>query len=130
MTSMLNAIPREILDAAIEFFQQRGKPVVTKRNFSTGGKHKMDSQQLVGEWLDERDGEGDKINVYRHGEDWVLESWSEDGSHSRDFMQVTETEQGLKLEDKGGNLFGEYFLLRDGQLSLCNDEGCMALQSL
>ncbi|MGI2261478.1 hypothetical protein [Shewanella sp. GXUN23E] len=129
MTTMLNAVPREILDAAIEFFRIQGLQGSSNRRRVMGGVSTMEAQQLVGEWLDTRDGEGDKINVYRSGEQWVLETWSEDGCHSRDLMQVTETVDGLKLEDRGGNLFGEYFLLRDDQLHLCTESGCQALQS-
>ncbi|MCL2915332.1 hypothetical protein L2725_16380 [Shewanella corallii] len=128
MTAMLSPVPHEILDAAIEFFNSREASAKIRRINCQGGKRQMEPQQLVGEWLDNRDGEGDKINVYRSGGEWVLESWSEDGCHSRDKMLVTETEQGLKLEDRGGNLFGEYFLLQDGKLSVCNAQGCMLLE--
>lgn len=85
----------------------------------------MEAREIIGQWIDERPSLGDKITLYRQGEKLFLETWYNDGCHSLDEMQATQLDNGLKLEDLGGNLFGEYFLLsHDNNLQFCNSNEC------
>lgn len=84
----------------------------------------MNVREIVGTWIDQRPLLGEKVILYREMERWFLETWFEDGCHSLDEMSVTTTTQGQKLEDKGGNFFGEYFILTPSlQLLFCNSMG-------
>ncbi|MCZ4336653.1 hypothetical protein [Shewanella colwelliana] len=100
-------------------------PVVEKRKRLNWQEQDMDKREIIGNWIDERPSLGDKITLYRQNDKLFLETWYNDGCHSLDEMQATEVENGIKLEDLGGNLFGEYFLLStDNSLQFCNSSEC------
>lgn len=99
--------------------------VVEKRKRLRWQEQDMEAREIIGQWIDERPSLGDKITLYRQGEKLFLETWYNDGCHSLDEMQATQLDNGLKLEDLGGNLFGEYFLLsHDNNLQFCNSNEC------
>ncbi|WP_417761071.1 hypothetical protein [Shewanella sp.] len=81
--------------------------------------------ELVGSWRDQRPNLDDEILLYREADKWIMETWFNDGSHSCDEMTAQETEVGVRLEEKGGNFFGEFFVLKaNGALVFCRDDGC------
>jgi hypothetical protein len=99
--------------------------VIDKRKRLSWQERDMETREIIGQWIDERPSLGDKITLYRQGDKLFLETWYKDGCHSLDEMQATAVENGLKLEDLGGNLFGEYFLLsEDSSLQFCNSSEC------
>ncbi len=99
--------------------------VVEKRQRLSWQEKDVVSREVVGRWIDDRHCVGDKITLYRQGNKVFLETWYSDGCHSLDEMMSTQTEDGLKLEDKGGNIFGEYFLLSaENHLRFCNSSEC------
>ncbi|MCG9714200.1 hypothetical protein L1D32_04825 [Shewanella insulae] len=99
--------------------------VVEKRKRLGWQEQDMETREIIGQWIDERPSLGDKITLYRQGDKLFLETWYNDGCHSLDEMQATRLDNGLKLEDLGGNLFGEYFLLSDdNNLQFCNSSEC------
>lgn len=99
--------------------------VVDKRKRLGWQDKDLDVREVIGRWIDDRDGTSNKLTLFRQEGQIYLEIWSNDGCHSLDMMMSTETNEGLKLEDKGGNIFGEYFLLSDEHtLQICNSSEC------
>ncbi|GIU15561.1 MULTISPECIES: hypothetical protein [unclassified Shewanella] len=99
--------------------------VVEKRRRLSWREDELSSREVVGRWIDERPLLGDKITLYKQLGKYYLETWYLDGCHSLDEMTSEETEEGTKLEDKGGNIFGEYFMLTtDNELKFCNSTNC------
>ncbi|QYJ80560.1 hypothetical protein K0H61_06140 [Shewanella acanthi] len=85
----------------------------------------MKHREIIGRWLDERPLLGDKITLYREADKYYLETWFSDGCHSRDEVLLTDTPEGKKVEDVGGNMFGEFLMVTPAlELQFCNDEGC------
>ncbi|WP_394201141.1 hypothetical protein [Shewanella waksmanii] len=119
---MLDKVPQDQQESLLQLIELS---VVEKRQRLSWQRSDMTEKQIIGRWIDERPSLGDKITLYRQGDKLFLETWYNDGCHSLDEMEVTEVEGGLKLEDKGGNLFGEYFMLTEGtKLQFCNSEEC------
>ena len=101
-------------------------PVVDKRKRLFWQDLEKEGREILGYWIDERPLLGEKLTLFREGDTWFLETWYKDGCHSLDELIVTEVEQGVKLEAKGENLFGEYFVLTtDKQLQCWNDTACL-----
>ena len=99
--------------------------VVEKRQRLGWQANEAEKRDIVGRWVDERNGVEDKITLYREDDKIFLETWYNDGCHSLDEVQTTSTTEGLKLEDIGGNIFGEYFLLSVGKnLQFCDSSSC------
>lgn len=85
----------------------------------------MENREIIGRWLDERPQLGDKITLYKEDGKYFLETWFSDGCHSLDQVRMTDTPEGRKVEDVGGNFFGEYFLVTPSlQLQFCHEQGC------
>ncbi|WP_220736321.1 hypothetical protein [Shewanella sp. c952] len=99
--------------------------VVEKRKRLFSKVDAVENREVVGRWVDERPLLGDKITVYKQAETYYLETWYNDGCHSLDEMISERTDDGVKLEDKGGNIFGEYFMLTaSNDLMFCNSSLC------
>ncbi|GIU29751.1 hypothetical protein [Shewanella sp. MBTL60-007] len=99
--------------------------VVEKRRRLSWQEDELSPREVVGCWVDERPLLGDKITLYKQAGKYYLETWYLDGCHSLDEMLSEEMEEGIKLEDKGGNIFGEYFMLTtDNELKFCNSTNC------
>lgn len=108
-----------------EFLEVIKMSVVEKRQRLSWQNKDSGDREVVGRWIDDRHSLGDKITLYRQDQKIYLETWYSDGCHSLDEMMSTQTDDGLKLEDKGGNIFGEYFLLSaENHLSFCNSDEC------
>lgn len=119
---MLDKVPQDQQESLLQLIELS---VVEKRKRLSWQRADMSEKHVLGRWVDERPSLGDKITLYRQGDKLFLETWYNDGCHSLDEMEVTEVEGGVKLEDKGGNLFGEYFMLSEGnKLQFCNSEEC------
>ena len=85
----------------------------------------MQIREIIGRWLDGRPLLGDKITLYKEDEKYFLETWFSDGCHSLDEVYMSQTAEGHKLEDVGGNFFGEFFIVTQSQqLQFCNEQGC------
>ncbi|WOT06384.1 hypothetical protein [Shewanella youngdeokensis] len=85
----------------------------------------ISEREVVGRWVDERPLQGDNITIFKQADVFYLETRYNDGCHSLDEMLSEVTPEGLKLEDKGGNIFGDYFLLTpSNELHFCHSEGC------
>ncbi|MGI2131537.1 hypothetical protein ACRN93_09495 [Shewanella baltica] len=85
----------------------------------------MQNREIIGRWLDGRPLLGDKITLYKEDEKYFLETWFSDGCHSLDEVYMSQTAEGHKLEDVGGNFFGEFFIVTQSQqLQFCNEQGC------
>ncbi|MCL1075209.1 hypothetical protein [Shewanella dokdonensis] len=92
-----------------------------RRRLQQGHHHE---RQFVGCWRDPRQQVNDEIQLFRDNGKWFMETWFSDGCHSLDEMAVTDTAEGLRLEEAEGNLFGEYLLLQDANiLAFCSDNG-------
>lgn len=85
----------------------------------------MQHREMMGRWLDARPLLGDIITLYKEHDRYFLETWFSDGCHSLDPVRLTDTAQGCKVEDVGGNFFGEFFIVTPTQqLQFWNDQGC------
>ncbi|MCL2919486.1 hypothetical protein [Shewanella litorisediminis] len=84
----------------------------------------MSVRELVGRWVDERPELGDSLSLYKESGRYFLETWFSDGCHSRDEMTVTPQAEGLRLDDVGGNFFGEFFVVTEAGLEFHNFRGC------
>ncbi|MGE6434292.1 MULTISPECIES: hypothetical protein [Shewanella] len=85
----------------------------------------MQNREIIGRWLDGRPLLGDKITLYKEDEKYFLETWFSDGCHSLDEVYMSQIAEGHKLEDVGGNFFGEFFIVTQSQqLQFCNEQGC------
>ncbi|MGS0677247.1 hypothetical protein [Shewanella sp. 0m-4] len=99
--------------------------VVEKRKRLSWREDELNTREVVGRWIDERPLLGDNITLYKQSGRYYLETWYLDGCHSLDEMTSEQTEEGIKLEDKGGNIFGEYFMFTEGKdLKFCNSSNC------
>ncbi|WP_108946132.1 hypothetical protein [Shewanella halifaxensis] len=99
--------------------------VVEKRKRLSWREDETVNREVVGRWIDERPLLGDNLTLYKQEGKYFLETWYLDGCHSLDEMTFEQTDDGIKLEDKGGNIFGEYFMLTNSnELKFCNSSSC------
>lgn len=125
MATMRNAAKVSGLSTAAEIMHRDSTVTAfEKRRRLSGREASMSERESMGRWVDERPEQGDSLTLYKEDGRVFLETWFSDGCHSRDEMRVTETDAGLKLEDMGGNFFGEYFMLTQAGLEFCNHRGC------
>ncbi|MBV7314979.1 hypothetical protein [Shewanella sp. NIFS-20-20] len=128
MSSMLKISPWQWLTSIGATWQLDDSVAVNKRAALTKQGQGMEERELVGQWFDPRPDAGDKITIYRRGDEWFVETWSDDGCHSLDKMKATPENFDIRLEEFEANFFGEYFLMTDyGDLKLCDAQGCVIL---
>ncbi len=85
----------------------------------------MQGREIIGRWRDERPLRGDNITLYKEDGRYFLEIWFSDGCHSCDAVELSDSPLGRKVEDVGGNFFGEFFIVTPSQqLQFCNEQGC------
>ncbi|HGF7178982.1 TPA: hypothetical protein AB5E44_003361 [Vibrio cholerae] len=85
---------------------------------------KNTSRDVVGIWMDDRPYVGATVTLYRENQRLYLESRYKDGSGSTDEMTESQLNNAIKLEEKGGNPHGEYFVLdKNGQLQAGGNNG-------
>ncbi|MBT1446291.1 hypothetical protein KJI95_17495 [Shewanella sp. JM162201] len=125
MATMLSAAAVFGSFAATESWQSRVAPLSALMRRRLGGwEEHMDLRETIGSFVDERPEQGDSLTLYRENGRVYLQTWFSDGCHSRDEMAVTQTEHGMRLDDKGGNFFGEFFVMTAAGLEFHNDAGC------
>ncbi|MCG9698337.1 hypothetical protein [Shewanella sp. Isolate11] len=113
------------IDGSQSLLQQIEMSVVEKRKRLNWKENDLSKREVLGQWIDERHSQGDKITIYRQADKVYIETWYKDGCHALGEMQATSVDNGLKLEDVSGNIFGEYFLLTsDNLLQFCNSDEC------
>jgi hypothetical protein len=82
------------------------------------------SRDVVGIWMDDRPYVGATVTIYRENQKLYLESKYKDGSGSIEEMIESQSTGGTKLVEKGGNPYGEYFVLdKNGKLQVVGDNG-------
>lgn len=132
MSSMVEAIKYpDRPEESTELLKVIKMSVVDKRKRLGWQDKDVDGREVIGRWVDERGGTSNRLTLFRQDAKIYLEIWSGDGCHSLDIMVSTATDMGLKLEDKGGNIFGEYFVLtKDNNLQFCNSTECFYTAAL
>ena len=75
------------------------------------------NRDIVGIWKDENPYVPSTVTIYRENGNLYLATKYKDGSSSVEEMTESDSETGTKLVEKGGNRFGEYFIL-DNQKNL------------
>ncbi len=82
------------------------------------------SGEIIGEWLDESPYAGAKYTFFkRNGKIFMIRKFK-DGSGSEKEMIQKKQSGRLRYEEKGGNDFGEYYLIeRDGDLGVYDNDG-------
>lgn len=68
-------------------------------------------RKIIGSWLDDRPGAGAKMTLFYTNEKLFLENTYSDGSSGAKEMTERNENGGRRIDDKGGNDFGEYFLI-------------------
>jgi hypothetical protein len=81
-------------------------------------------KECIGTWIDETPFISNTTSLIRKGDKVLLIMLFKDGSKVEQEMTETQTSQGTKFEEKGGNSFGEYYLLgKDGILRSFDSDG-------
>ncbi|MGI2022093.1 hypothetical protein [Shewanella glacialipiscicola] len=126
MGSMLNVLPKLTFTSGDWVLHKDIRMSgIEKRRRLHWRETDMQNREIVGRWLDERPLLGDKITLYKENDKCFLETWFSDGCHSLDEVYMTQIPEGQKLEDVGGNFFGEFFIVTQSQqLQFCNEQGC------
>jgi len=78
---------------------------------------KSSTRDVVGIWKDESPYVASTITLYLEAGKLYLATRYKDGSSSVEEMTESDSDNGIKLVEKGGNRFGEYFIL-DNQKNL------------
>lgn len=82
------------------------------------------SKNTIGVWLDDRSYIGAKMKIFNDNGKVMLESSYSDGSSGVKEMVSKKMSRGLRIEDKLGNDFGEYFLITSkGELEFWSKNG-------
>ncbi len=71
----------------------------------------MSGRKIIGSWLDDRPGVGAKLTLFYTNEKLFLESTYSDGSSGVKEKAERSDNRGLRIDDKEGNDFGDYFLI-------------------
>ena len=123
MSSMLNVMLAKGTDTvALHSYKDIGMSGIEKRKQLHW--RNASSRKVIGNWIDTRPMLEDSITLYREADKFFLEICFSDGCRSVDEVRVSDVADGTKLEDIGGNFFGEYFIIgQDNQLHFCNDKG-------
>ncbi len=87
-------------------------------------KPKDSSGEIIGEWLDESPYVGAKYTLLKRNGKIVMIRKFKDGSGSEEEMIQKKQSGKLRFEEKGGNDFGEYYLIEsNGQLAIYDNVG-------
>lgn len=79
---------------------------------------------MLGTWKDDRPYVGARMELYQTDSALMLKSTYSDGSSNNVEMKSSEGKGGLRIEDKEGNDFGEYFVLNSaGDLEFWSSDG-------
>ena len=87
-------------------------------------KSKHLSGEIIGEWFDESPYEGGKYTLLQKNGKTIMIREYKDGSSSEKEMIQKKQSRKLRFEEKGGNEFGEYYLIeRNGNLGAYDKAG-------
>jgi len=87
-------------------------------------KPKDSSGEIIGEWLDESPYVGAKYTLLRRNGKIIMIRKFKDGSSSEKEMIQKKRSGKLRFEEKGGNNFGEYYLIEsNGRLAVYDNAG-------
>lgn len=88
---------------------------------------KKSSGKIIGQWLDESPYVGAKYTLIKKNGKIVMERKFKDGSGSEKEMIQKNQSGRLRFEEKGGNDFGEYYLIeRNGNLGAYDSDGLIS----
>jgi hypothetical protein len=92
----------------------------------TGGAE-ITSGEIIGQWLDESPYVGAKYTLLKKNGKIIMERKFKDGSGSEKEMIQKNQAGRLRFEEKGGNDFGEYYLIeRNGNLGSYDSAGLIS----
>lgn len=82
-------------------------------------------RKILGVWLNDRPGIGSKMTIFYSKEGKLyLETSYPDGSSGKNEMIELESDKGKRIESKGGNDFGEYFIInKENRLEFWSENG-------
>jgi hypothetical protein len=87
-------------------------------------KPKDSSGEIIGEWLDESPYTAAKYSLLKKNGKIIMIRKFKDGSGSEEEMIQKKQSGKLRFEEKGGNDFGEYYLIEsNGQLAIYDNAG-------
>ena len=90
-------------------------------------KPKDSSGEIIGEWIDESPYVGGKYTLLKRSGKIIMIRKFPDGSGSEKEMIQKKQSGKLRFEEKGGNDFGEYYLIEsNGQLGAYDDAGLIS----
>jgi len=85
---------------------------------------KLPYGEIIGSWLDDRPKKKKKMTLFRNNGVVKLEYSYSDGSSRTEEMDTIKTSRGLKVQEKGGSDFGEYYLVtKNGSLEYWGRNG-------
>ena len=88
---------------------------------------KGSSRDKIGEWLDESPYVGAKYTFLRRNDKIIMIRKFKDGSGSEKEMIQKKQSGKLRFDEKGGNDFGEYYLIeRNGNLGIYDNSGLIS----
>lgn len=81
-----------------------------------------EAKNELGTWRDDRPFAGATMVLYESSLGTFLKSSYKDGSSGIEELDVTATPNGKRIETKGGNKFGEYFIINSlGELEFWSE---------
>ena len=81
-------------------------------------------RKIIGSWLDDRPGVGAKLTLFYTNEKLFLESTYSDGSSGVKEKTERSDNRGRRIDDKGGNDFGDYLLINpNNELEFWDERG-------
>jgi len=87
-------------------------------------KTKAPVSDIIGEWLDETPFIGGKTTILKKNSKILMIRKFRDGSSSEKEMIQKQKSGKLRFEEKGGNDFGEYYLIDSrGRLAVYDNDG-------
>ena len=87
-------------------------------------KPKDSSAEIIGEWIDDSPYIGAKYTLVKRNGKIIMSRKFKDGSGSKEEMIQKKQSGKLRFEEKGGNDFGEYYLIEsNGRLSVYDNAG-------
>ncbi len=103
-----------------------GTTIEEEKALKTGSK--KSSAEIIGEWLDKSPYVGAKYTLLKKNGKIIMVRKFKDGSSSEKEMIQKKQSGRLRFEEKGGNDFGEYYLIeRNGNLGAYDSAGLISI---
>ena len=71
----------------------------------------VNENDVIGQWYESLGSLGRVVTIYRSGTKVIMSQQYKDGSTTKEEAKVSNINEGLKIEVKKGNSFGEYYLI-------------------